>query len=164
MYRFPVLLLLIAICATPCFADEVDGVQTASSMVEAINDRALDRLDDLIDQNVVRHSAATAGVSITSLEDFKAFLRTDFIAVPDSVITIDVIFGNDEYVGMRATYSGTQTGAMGPFPPSGKKVDLPFVGILKITDGKISEMWVEWDNVFMLTQLGHMRSMPEVVE
>lgn len=130
-------------------------------MVKAINDRDLDRLNHLIAEDVVRHSAATSGVTITNLEEFKAFLQTDFAAVPDSVISIDVIFGNSEYVAMRATYSGTQTGLMGPFPPSGNKVELPFVGILRIADGKITEMWVEWDNVFMLTQLGHMGSTAE---
>ena len=65
---------------------------------------------------------------------------------------------------MRAIYSGTQTGMMGPFPPSGKRVDLPFIGILKFTNGKISEMWVEWDNVFMLTQLGHFPPAPDESE
>jgi len=133
-------------------------------MVEAINDRDLDRLSFLVAENVIRHSAATAGVIITNLEAFKAFLRTDFAAVPDSEISIEVIFGNKDYVALRATYSGTQTGAMGPFPPSGNKVELPFVGILRIADGKIAEMWVEWDNVHMLTQLGHMGSMTEVAE
>ena len=72
-----------------------------------------------------------------------------------TVISIDLIFGNSEYVALRAIYSGTQTGKVGPFPPSGRRVELPYLGILKITDDKISEMWVEWDNVFMLTQLGH---------
>jgi len=161
MCRFPIFLALILICAAPCFAEQANSVQLARTMVKAINDRDLDRLDNLIAGDVARHSAATAGVSITNLEDFKAFLQTDFAAVPDSVISIDVIFGNSEYVAMRATYSGTQTGVMGPFPPSGNRVELPFVGILRIGDGKISEMWVEWDNVFMLKQLGHMGSMAE---
>jgi len=168
MCRFPVVLLLvlvlILICSAPCLADEENGVQVTRSMIDAINDRELERLDHLIAENMVRHSAATAGVIVKNLKDFKEFLETDFAAVPDSVISIDVIFGNSGYVAMRATYSGTQTGAMGPFPPSGNKVELPFVGILRITDGMISEMWVEWDNVFMLTQLGHMGSMSEVAE
>jgi steroid delta-isomerase-like uncharacterized protein len=124
-------------------------------MVEAINDRELDRLDQLVAPDIVRQSAATAGVVVTSLEQFKAFLRSDFAGVPDSVISIDIVFGNDEYVAMRAIYSGTQTGQVGPFPPSGKRVELPFMGILRIDEGRIAEMWVEWDNVFMLTQLGH---------
>jgi len=157
-------LALVLICTTPCYAGEVNIVQVARLMVEAINDRDLDRLNNLVAENVIRHSAATAGATITNLKAFKAFLRADFAAVPDSEISIDVVFGNDEYVAMRATYSGTQTGAMGPFPPSGNKVELPFIGILRIADGKILEMWVEWDNVYMLTQLGHMGLMTEVAE
>jgi predicted ester cyclase len=45
---------------------------------------------------------------------------------------------------------------MGPFPPGGKRVELPFMAILRIEDDKIAEMWVEWDNVSILTQLGHL--------
>lgn len=155
MFRFLLPLLFTASIAAPCLADEAENIQIAVRMVEAINARDLDQLDRLIAPNIVRRSAATAGITITNLEAFKAFLRNDFAAIPDSVISIDVIFGNDDFVAMRAIYSGTQTGTMGPFPASGKKVDLPFIGMLKIADGRISEMWVEWDNIFMLSQLGH---------
>ena len=156
MIRLSSLLFFVFFLAMPGLADEADNVSIATAMVEAINDRALDRLDELIAPNVVRHSAATIGVTVTSLDDFKAMLRTDFDAVPDSVMKIDVIFGSEEFAAMRATYSGTQTGPMGPFPASGKKVEIPFVGILRFSDGKITEMWVEWDNVSSLTQLGHL--------
>jgi steroid delta-isomerase-like uncharacterized protein len=155
MLRFSMPLLFAFVCSMPCLADEAENVQVAIDMVEAINDRELDRLDQLVAPDIVRQSAATAGVVVTSLEQFKAFLRSDFAGVPDSVISIDIVFGNDEYVAMRAIYSGTQTGQVGPFPPSGKRVELPFMGILRIDEGRIAERWVEWDNVFMLTQLGH---------
>lgn len=155
MIRFSLLALLTSICSIPCLAGEAENIRVATAMVETINSRDLDRLDTLVAADVVRHSAATEGVVVTNLEQFKDFLRTDFAGVPDSVINIDIVFGNDEYVAMRAIYSGTQTGEVGPFPPSGKRVELPFIGILRFSEGKISEMWVEWDNIFMLTQLGH---------
>jgi len=120
MNRFSMLLVVASVCAMPCLADEAENIQIAKSMVEAINERNLDQLDRLIASDVVRHSAATAGVIVTSLAEFKTFLRNDFAAVPDSVMEIDIIFGNDQFVAMRATYSGTQTGAMGPFPASTK--------------------------------------------
>ena len=150
-----VLLLVLAISGS-CLADEVDNVQIAEAMVDAINDRDLNRLDQFVSKNVVRHSEATAGVVVTSLAEFKAFLEYDFSAVPDSVMEVDVIFGNQDFVAMRAIYSGTQSGQMGPFPPTGKRFELPFIGILRIDEGKISEIWVEWDNVFVLNQLGHL--------
>ena len=155
MIRILAIVLLTSNYAIPCFASEVENIRVVTAMVEAINDRDLDRLDTLVADDIVRHSAATEGVSVDNLDQFKDFLRTDFDGIPDSVITIDLIFGNSEYVALRAIYSGTQTGQVGPFPPTGKRVELPYLGILRIADGKISEMWVEWDNMFMLTQLGH---------
>jgi predicted ester cyclase len=147
-------LLAIAI-ATPCFADEVQNVRVATEMIEAINARDLDALDDIIAPNVVRHSAATAGVVVTNLSEFKAFLETDFATVSDSVQKIDIVFGGGDYVAVRARYIGTQDGPMGPYPASGKRLELPYNGILRFEDGKVVEIWVEWDNLFALAQLGH---------
>lgn len=139
-----------------CHADEADNIQHAKAMVETINQRDLAGLDTLIAPNVKRHSTATAGVIVTNLEEFKAFLESDFVTVPDSVMELDVIFGNDEYVAMRAIYSGTQSGQMGPFLATGKHFELPFIGILRFEDEMIAEIWVEWDNMHALTQLGHL--------
>ena len=82
-------------------------------MVEAINNRELNKLDQLIDPNVLRHSAATTGVTVTNLDEFKAMLQADFAAVPDSAMTIDVIFGNAEFVAMRAIYSARRPAPWG---------------------------------------------------
>ena len=150
-------ILLVLIMALPCTANELENVRIATAMTDAINARNLDALDNFVAPDVVRHSAATAGVVVTNLSEFKAFLETDFATVSDSVQKIDVIFGGGDYVAVRARYIGTQDGPMGPFPASGKKLELPYNGILRFEDGKIAEIWVEWDNLFALTQLGHYR-------
>ena len=155
MRRSSISLLVVLVFSIAGHADEVENVAIVKGMVEAINDRSLDRLDQYVSSTLVRRSAATPDVLINSLDEFKEFLRADFSAVPDSVISINIIFGNDEHVGLRAIYAGTQTGPMGPFAPKGNFVELPFMSILKIEDGKIQQMWVEWDNIYMLTQLGH---------
>ena len=148
-------ILLVLIMALPCTANELENVRIATAMTDAINARNLDALDNFVAPDVVRHSAATAGIVVTNLSEFKAFLETDFATVSDSVQKIDVIFGGGDYVAVRARYIGTQDGPMGPFPASGKKLELPYNGILRFEDGKIAEIWVEWDNLFALTQLGH---------
>lgn len=124
-------------------------------MIDAINERDLDALDALMAPDVRRHSAATPGVTVESLEQFKEFLRQDFAAVPDSRLEIELMFAGGDHVGMRIIYGGTQTGPLGPFPPSGRTFELPFLGIARIEDGKIAELWAEWDNLAMLAQLGH---------
>jgi len=148
-------LVLIVAFSLGCVADKPSNVEVVKAMTEAINDRNLDALDAYVSPNLVRHSAATPGLNVRSLEEFRAFLETDIATIPDSVQTIDIIFESGNFVAVRARYIGTQTGPMGPFPPSGKKMELPYIGILRFEDGLIAEIWVEWDNLSALTQLGH---------
>jgi predicted ester cyclase len=148
-------LALLIVFSAPGVADEMSNVEVVKAMTEAINDRNLDALDAFVSPNLIRHSAATPGLNVTSLDEFRAFLETDFATIPDSVQTIDIIFGSGDFVAVRARYIGTQTGPMGPFPASGKKMVLPYMGILRFEDGLIAEIWVEWDNLSALTQLGH---------
>ena len=59
-------------------------------------------------------------------------------------------------VGLCGTVmAGDSDSDFGPFPPSGKPVEIPFSGLLRLEDGKIAELWVEWDNLNALVQLGH---------
>jgi len=124
-------------------------------MTDAINARQLDRLDALVAANLVRHSQATPNVQGTNLSEFKDFLRQDFDAVPDSRQEIEMMVADGNMLAAYVNYRGTQTGPLGPFPPSGKEIDLRFIGFLRIEHGKIAEIWVEWDNLTVLTQLGH---------
>ncbi len=45
---------------------------------------------------------------------------------------------------------------MGPFPASGKRMSVEFSGVFRIEDGRIAELRLVWDNVYVLRQLGHM--------
>lgn len=129
--------------------------KVAIRMIEAVNERDFDALDDLIAADVVRHCAATPDIEVRSLDDFKAFLHRDLSAVPDAWQEIDLMFSSGPFVAARVIYRGTQEGPMGPFPPSGKKLEIPFIGILRVEGGKIVEIWAEWDNMNALVQLGH---------
>lgn len=150
------LILLGGFTTISAFADEIsDNKQVVREMTDAINDREFDRLDSLVATNVRRHSAATPGVKVENLEDFKAFLKQDLAVCPDAQQEVNLILAEGDLVAVHATYVGTQTGAMGPFPPSGRTVEIPFVGILRIEEGKVAEIWVEWDNLNALGQLGH---------
>jgi predicted ester cyclase len=154
--KYVVVLLVIVISGcTKAVPETSDGTDIVRGMTEAINARELDRLQEFVADDMVRHSDATPGVVVSSLAEFRAFLESDFASVPDSIQTIEVLFGNGEYVGVRARYRGTQQGPMGPFPGTGKPVDIAFNGLLRIEDGKIAEIWVEWDNLGALMSLGH---------
>jgi len=155
LIRFAVLAL--AICTTVSCAPEDSSAneEIVMRMIEAINAREFDALDDVVSPTVRRYSAATPDVHVTTLEEFKMFLRADLASVPDAMQETNMIFSSGDMVAVHETYTGTQTGQMGPFPPSGRKLELPFIGLLRVEDGKIAEIWVEWDNLSALAQLGH---------
>jgi len=139
-----------------CCTDPAEqNKEIALSMIRAVNERDFAALDDLVADDVRRHCAATPEVNVESLQQFKDFLHQDLSAVPDAQQEVNLILAEGDLVAVHATYRGTQTGPMGPFPASGKKVELPYLGILRIEGGKIAEIWAEWDNVSILTQLGH---------
>jgi len=144
------------------FVDRIRGEQQGQddeavvlAMIAAVNTRDFDALDTLIAADVIRRSGATPELTITSLDGFKAFLHQDLAGVPDAQQEVNVIFSGGGWVAVHETYRGTQTGQMGPFPPSGKALELPFIGLLRVEDGLVREILVEWDNLNALGQLGH---------
>ncbi len=93
---------------------------------EAMNAPQLDALDEVVAPNFVRHCRATPNLDVRSLEEFKDFLRQDVAVFPDNTQTFTHVIAEGAMVATWATYEGTQLGQMGPFPPSGKKVQFDF--------------------------------------
>ena len=121
---------------------------------DAMNERRLDDLDDLIAADFVRHCEATPQVDVRSLEQFKEFLTQDAAAFPDNVQTFTHVVAEGDQIGVFATYEGTHQGALGPFPPTGKRAKFTFAGVFRVENGKLAELWITWDNMTILAQLG----------
>ena len=113
-----------------------------------------DRLDEYVAADYVRHCQATPDVDVTSLDGLKAYLVQDRETVSDPKLILHRLVAEDDLVAFWMTYSGIQDGPMGPFPATGQRLELDIAGIHRITDGKIIESWITWDNLAALTQLG----------
>jgi steroid delta-isomerase-like uncharacterized protein len=122
--------------------------------VEISNAAEWDRLAEIVALDFQRHSTATAGPPVRSLDDFISLQKSFLTVFPDQKVRLDNMIAEGNFVAIRAAYLGTQTGPMGNLPATGKSVDGPFIAFFRIDSGKIAELWVEWDNVAMLTQLG----------
>jgi len=142
-------------CSASPSATVEENKEIVRRLIAAINNRDFGVLDELVAADVVRHSQATAGVEVRSLEDFKQFLSQDLTTFPDAHQEIDIIIGEGDKVAMYITLTGTQEGPIGPFPATDREVVVKFLGIMRLADGKVAEIWVEWDNLNILTQLGH---------
>lgn len=145
--------LLTSCLCGPCEV-ATENKELVLAAFQAVSDGNLDALDDLIAADYVRHCQATPDVQVTSLEAFKQFLLKDRETFPEPELKVVHVIAEDNLVAFWATYSGVQEGAMGPFPATGKRMELDIAGFHRIEDGKIAETWVTWDNMAGLTQLG----------
>ena len=127
---------------------------------EAMNTRQLDVFDELLAPDVVRHCQATPEINVRSREQFKDFCRQDATVFPDSLQAFTHLVAEGDFVAVWATYEGTQRGQMGPFPPTGKKMQFDFGAVFRVENSKIAEWWVTWDNMVILAQLGYLPTPP----
>ena len=149
------LLAFVAGCKPSAIQQAENNKQQFLRGIDAINSKNFDALNDLAAANFVRHCQATPEVKVNSLADFKQYLRQDSATFPDSHVTIDHVVAEGDFVAFHGTYVATQKGPMGPFPPSNKQMSLEIAGLQRIENGKAAEMWVTWDNLAALTQLGY---------
>jgi steroid delta-isomerase-like uncharacterized protein len=117
-------------------------------------------IDEVLAEDYVRHCQAT-GPDIHGREAMKALYREWRATFPDYHETIEFGFGQGDFLAGYITVRGTQKGAMGPFPPSGKAMDCKAIGIQRFEGGKIAETWVTWDNMAVLAQLGRLPPPPQ---
>lgn len=114
-----------------------------------------DALDALVTEDIHRHSRATTEMpEIGSREEFKRFeqaLHTSFSA---GRVTYEMMVAEGDMVAAYATFTGANTGPLGDLPATGRSVEVKFLAMFRIEQGKIAEIWVEWDNVSRLAQLG----------
>jgi len=121
---------------------------------EAGNQNDLAAFDRILTPDFVRHCEATPEVNVTSCEEFKQFYRETARTFPDQQMTIETLVAEGDRVAFWGTFSGTQEGAMGPFAPTGKRLESQIAGMFRLEAGRIAELWVTWDNLSGLAQLG----------
>ena len=87
-------------------------------------------------------------------EGGKMFLTAFANAFPDSQIAVDDMIAEDDRVVTKKTMTGTHTGEFNGIPPTGKRVEIQYVDILRLRDGRIVEHWLSMDQLSFMQQLG----------
>lgn len=133
---------------------EEENKALVQAFSEAENARDYDTLDELLAENFTRHSSATPDFKITNREEFKEFLSANVAAFSDYSTSTEMMVAEGDKVAVYATITGTMDGPIGDIPATGNSFEAPFLAVFRIEDGLIAELWVEWDNVNFLSQLG----------
>lgn len=69
----------------------------------------------------------------------------------------DMIVANDKVV-LRIPFTGTHLGKFWGLEPTGRKINVTEILIIRIADNRIAEMWEDYDEYGMRLQLGLLKS------
>lgn len=77
-------------------------------------------------------------------------------AFPDLRVEVDLLIAEGDFVTVRWTARGTNTGAGQGIPATGRRVQTSGTTIFRLALGKIAEEWTAGDSLGLLRQLGLM--------
>lgn len=138
--------------------DSAYNKAVVKAFVQAVNSQDWGRLANLVAPSFVRHSYAGGMPGIRSRDELVHFLKSEYKTFPDACESICDLLAEGDRVAVRHSFRGTQMGAIGNYPPTGRVMTSDYLAIYRLVDGVIAEAWVEWDNLSGLQQLGHLKA------
>jgi steroid delta-isomerase-like uncharacterized protein len=131
----------------------VDNTSIVRQMYEAFNDRDLDRFESFTVPDA-RSTLVPFGIKLRPREHAELWANafsdgriepTTFVAQGDLVVA--------EFTG-RGTHTGPLRTPAGEIPATHRRVELPFIEVFRIRNGKVVESRSYFDVASMLAQLG----------
>ena len=121
------------------------------NVIEAINERNLALLDELIAPDFVFH---TDTQQIQGLEVMRQVIEEEINGFPDLHVAIEGVIAEGEKVCIRLKETGTHTGKFRGLTPTCKKINYTAITIWRIVNGKVVEGWGVYDMLDYYKQLG----------
>jgi predicted ester cyclase len=88
--------------------------------------------------------------------------QTTLLGMPDYYTKIEDLIAEGDKVVARVTMTGTHTGDFWGVPPTGRRVNLTAMYIVRIEGGIIVEHWGEEDGIKVFRQLGFKLKLEEI--
>jgi predicted ester cyclase len=110
-------------------------------------------VDELVAEDLIDH-VEMPGLEGTGRERYRASAILMRKAFPDFRNPLDLIIADGDLVVSYGRSVGTNTGELWGMRPTGKTIDVPTVGVLRVKDGQATERWGVHDTMAMAQQLG----------
>jgi predicted ester cyclase len=94
------------------------------------------------------------GMHPQNIEGVKKAIRSLHIAFDNFSLTIEDLVSYEDKVWGRMTGRGIQKGQFGSMPPTGKKIEITVIDIMRFKDGNLVEHWGVPDRLAAMEQLG----------
>jgi len=89
---------------------------------------------------------------------YQSFYEGLYCALPNLKHKIIELLAEDERVVARLVAEGQHSGTLDGLRPCGKVVQVPILMILQLSTGKISKVYLQFDQLYLLQQIGALPS------
>jgi len=129
---------------------------------ELFNQGDLDVADDILAPEVSYNGPVSLTPrDVRGPEDIKDYVSVYQEAFPDIWYTVEHIFGSDDEMCVRWVATGTHDSDLFDLESTGETFAEDGINVFTIDDGRITEIWSEWDTLRMVQELGVMPSVGE---
>lgn len=118
---------------------------------EVVSKGNLEVLDRIAAADFCYHDGPTF---VPNVEEWKQLLMEYRRSLPDLNAAIEDMIGEGDKVASRITFTGTHKGEMMGIPPTDKRVIFTLTMVSRFSGDKVSELWINWDALGLLQQLG----------
>lgn len=118
---------------------------------EVFNAGNIELIDELFAPNFVDHDPSNPLPGLEGVRQLVSMYRSAF---PDLHITVEDEITEGDKIVTRFTGRGTHKGSLMGIPPTGKRVTLTAIDILRFENGRIVEHWGNQDILGMMQQIG----------
>jgi len=131
---------------------ETQNEKTVRNLFAAIDGGKLDRVRELVAEDL---SLYPLGVSqVLSRDGLLQAIREFYTAFPDNTHVIEQTLAADDRVAVMLTQHATSKGAYEGAAPTGQRVTIPAIHIMRFQKGRVREWWALEDNLGLMRQLG----------
>jgi steroid delta-isomerase-like uncharacterized protein len=125
---------------------------------EVWNQGREDTIQELFAANGIGHGLGEGEATVHGPAEFKTFARNLRGSLPDVRISVEDTVAEGDRVAVRVLLTGSHTGHGLGVAPTGRKVSVAGVIIVRISGGQIVEGWNSWDQLGLLRQIGALQS------
>jgi steroid delta-isomerase-like uncharacterized protein len=119
---------------------------------EVLSKKNLNAIDELCAPGIVDHNPLPG--QAPGLQGLRQTVGEYIRAFPDMRVTVHEIIADGDVVAVRITGEGTHSGSILGAPPTGKKVAFRAIDMIRVQNGKATEVWHEGNDVEVMAQIG----------
>lgn len=128
---------------------------------EIATQKNADTIEEVFAEDAIEHGPF--GEEIQGITAMRESFQQYWEAFPDLSVTVEDAVTQGDTVAMRVTLRGTHEGEFMGIEPTNKSFEVQNMVFTRVSDGKITERWLQPDALGMFQQLGIV-SLPQSAE